>query len=66
MVNVSPLVSQPLIELCLAIPTWFWCADGQNRAIARKAFAGDLPPPTLARRSRGTSESFILQALELN
>eukprot|EP00456_Euglypha_rotunda_P074755 TRINITY_DN6868_c0_g1_i1.p2 TRINITY_DN6868_c0_g1~~TRINITY_DN6868_c0_g1_i1.p2 ORF type:complete len:108 (-),score=25.69 TRINITY_DN6868_c0_g1_i1:10-333(-) len=41
--TIWPLLSQPVVELCLTLPTWAWQADGQNRVIARKAFADLLP-----------------------
>ena len=48
-----PLLSQPLVELCLRIPSWMWIARGQNRAVARAAFADLLPPTVLHRRTKG-------------
>jgi asparagine synthase (glutamine-hydrolysing) len=48
-----PLLSQPLVELCLRIPTWLWIVGGRNRAVARDAFAGILPPGVLQRRTKG-------------
>jgi asparagine synthase (glutamine-hydrolysing) len=39
----SPLFSQPMVETCLAIPSWVWCHGGINRAPARAAFAAELP-----------------------
>lgn len=49
-----PLLSQPVIEACLRVPSWMWFTGGQNRAIARMAFAGQLPPRIISRRSKGT------------
>jgi asparagine synthase (glutamine-hydrolysing) len=49
-----PLLSQPVMEACLKVPTWMWIADGQNRAIARQAFADQLPRGTLDRHSKGS------------
>jgi len=49
-----PLLSQPVMEACLKVPTWMWIADGQNRAVARQAFAGHLPQAILNRRSKGS------------
>lgn len=49
-----PLLSQPVVEACLKIPSWMWIAEGRNRAIARDAFADVLPPAILHRRSKGT------------
>ncbi|NVL78622.1 asparagine synthetase B family protein, partial [Escherichia coli] len=39
--TVSPLLAQPLVETCLAIPSWLWFEDGRNRVVARRAFARD-------------------------
>lgn len=49
-----PLLSQPVMEACLRIPTWLWISGGNNRAIARRAFADQLPQAVLERRSKGT------------
>lgn len=54
-----PLLSQPLIELCLRIPSWFWIEGGRNRAIARDAFTGQLPPRILQRRTKGNFLSML-------
>lgn len=56
-----PLLSQPVVELCLSIPTWAWQAGGQNRIIARQAFADLLPPEIIDRRSKGSPDSFVIQ-----
>lgn len=49
-----PLLSQPVMEACLKVPTWMWIADGRNRAVARQAFADHLPQVILDRRSKGS------------
>jgi asparagine synthase (glutamine-hydrolysing) len=49
-----PLLSQPVMEACLRVPTWMWIAEGRNRAIARRAFADQLPCGILSRRSKGS------------
>lgn len=53
-----PLLSQPVVEACLRVPTWMWVAGGRNRAIARDAFANKLPSPILNRRSKGSYVPF--------
>lgn len=55
----SPLMSQPLVELCLSFPTWLWCRGGINRALARAAFADVLPSAVLRRTSKAGPDSFI-------
>jgi asparagine synthase (glutamine-hydrolysing) len=59
---LHPLMAQPLVELCLGIPTWLWVHGGQNRAVARAAFNGLLPREILSRRSKGRLESMCLRA----
>ena len=54
-----PLLSQPVIEACLRVPSWMWFHGGQNRAIARLAFSHELPPRILARRSKGTFTAYL-------
>jgi len=49
-----PLLSQPVMEACLKVPTWMWIAGGRNRAVARQAFADRLPRGILDRRSKGS------------
>lgn len=61
---LSPLMAQPIAELCLRIPTWMWCAGGQDRAAARHAFTGMLPDALIARRSHGTPASFATAIYE--
>jgi asparagine synthase (glutamine-hydrolysing) len=63
---ISPLLSQPVVELCLSIPSWRWCEGGRDRAIARQAFASDLPREIIARRSKGGAEAFCYDVLEAN
>ena len=55
----SPLLSQPLVEYCLSVPTWVWCTDGINRAPARAAFAADLPREIVMRTSKAGPDSFL-------
>lgn len=49
-----PLLSQPVMEACLRVPTWMWISGGRNRSIARSAFSDALPSGILNRRSKGT------------
>lgn len=54
-----PLLSQPVVEACLKVPSWMWIAGGRNRAVARSAFADLLPPEILSRRSKGTFMGYL-------
>lgn len=53
--NVHPLTSQPLVELCLRIPTYVLMHGGWDRSIARKAFSRDVPREITRRRGKGGS-----------
>lgn len=61
-----PLLAQPVVEAALKIPSWMWIAGGQNRAIARLAFADVLPQDILNRRSKGTFMSYVGAAYREN
>lgn len=65
-VSIHPLLSQPIIELCLQLPTWMWSEGGRDRAIARRAFAGVLPDVIAERRSKGSPTGFSVQVLNKN
>ncbi|MGY1519011.1 asparagine synthase-related protein [Luteimonas sp. A482] len=54
-----PLLSQPVVEACLKVPSWMWIAGGCNRAIARSAFQDLLPADVLNRRSKGTFIAYL-------
>jgi asparagine synthase (glutamine-hydrolysing) len=60
----SPLMAQPLVELCLSVPTWLWFDRGHNRALARQAFADRLPAEIVWRRSKGTPDGFVARLYE--
>lgn len=64
--KVAPLLSQPLIEFGLGVPSWQWGEGGVNRALARDAFRADLPDVVLNRRSKGRILSMFLPAFEQN
>ncbi|MGN6620309.1 MAG: asparagine synthase-related protein [Sphingomonas sp.] len=55
---IAPLMSQPVIETCLRIPTWLWCRDGMNRMVARAAFRSRLPAEVIDRRGKGSPGAF--------
>lgn len=57
-----PLLAQPLLELCLRIPSWLWMGGGRNRAVARDAFRKLLPASVLARRAKGSLLSLFYRS----
>jgi asparagine synthase (glutamine-hydrolysing) len=64
--TVNPLLSQPLLELCLQLPTWVLTHGGRGRGLARRAFATDLPKEIATRRSKGGIEEHIKTVLARN
>lgn len=61
---VHPLMSQPLLELCLSLPTYMLTRGGIGRALARHAFADRIPPQIANRRSKGGMEQHVASVLE--
>ncbi|WP_343698924.1 asparagine synthase C-terminal domain-containing protein [Caulobacter sp.] len=58
-----PLLSQPVIELCLAIPATVLSAGETERSFAREAFADRLPASIIERRSKGDISVFFGRSL---
>jgi asparagine synthase (glutamine-hydrolysing) len=63
---VNPLFSQPLVELCLSLPTYVLTQGGRGRALARRAFASRVPAQIMNRRSKGGMEEHIKLVLNSN
>lgn len=61
---IFPLLSQPVMEACLSVPSWRWVEGGHNRALARAAFASRLPDVILLRRSKGSADGLVVGAIE--
>jgi asparagine synthase (glutamine-hydrolysing) len=64
--GVRPLFSQPLVELCLRMPTYLLTRGGHGRALARRTFAQDLPTQIATRRSKGATDDYLKTVLEGN
>lgn len=60
---LHPLISQPLVELCLKTPTYILCADGWPRGLARQAMLGCIPDEVRLRRSKGDASRFYIEQL---
>jgi asparagine synthase (glutamine-hydrolysing) len=58
-----PLMSQPIIELCLSVPMPTLAIGALDRPFARAAFADRLPAAILARRSKGDVTVFFSRSL---
>lgn len=63
---VHPLMSQPVIELCLRIRTYALMTGGTDRTAARKAFGNVLPPEIAQRRTKGGVNDHAIQTLLRN
>ncbi len=64
--RLAPLFSQPLMELCLRIPSYVLTHGGWDRAVARRAFYDDLPPGIRNRRHKGGIEEHLRLTLQHN
>jgi asparagine synthase (glutamine-hydrolysing) len=58
-----PLMSQPLMELCLQIPTYLLIKGGKERALAREAFSDHVPSQIIRRRDKGSIVAHTTQML---
>jgi asparagine synthase (glutamine-hydrolysing) len=58
-----PLLSQPLMEACLQIPTYLLLRAGRERGLAREAFADRVPAQILRRRDKGSIMSHAIEML---
>ena len=56
--TLHPLLTQPVVETCLAIPSWHWCEGGINRSVARRAFADVLPGMIVRRSTKGGPDGY--------
>jgi len=63
---IHPLMAQPVAEVCLRIPTYTHLANGWDRAVARLAFAENLPPQIRERRTKGGLEEYAKDVLKRN
>ena len=64
--HTMPLLSQPLVELCLRIPSYVLMSGGWDRAVARRAFSGDLPKEIVERRAKGNINQHTRRIMDHN
>lgn len=55
---IHPLLSQPIVELCLAIPTYVHQFDGRERGLARRVFADCLVDEVRLRQFKSNGSTF--------
>ncbi len=58
-----PLLSQPLVELCLRLPTYTLLTGGRARGLARQAFDQYVPLPILKRETKGSTAGYWQQVV---
>lgn len=61
-----PLLSQPVVELCLRVPANILSSGEGERSFAREAFANRLPPQIVRRRSKGDVTSYFGRSMAAN
>lgn len=59
-VELQPLLSQPLIEYCIGIPSYDLLHGGRTRGLARRAFANNLPAEIIKRETKGQTTHHLL------
>ena len=62
--ELQPLLSQPIIEQCLSIPTFELLRDGRTRGLARRAFRSIVPEAILNREQKGQTTHHVFGVLE--
>ncbi|NGM49378.1 asparagine synthase [Caulobacter sp. 602-2] len=60
---VNPLLSQPLVELCLSLPASLLAIGDHDRPLARAAFADMLPAALRTRRGKGDVTAVFARSL---
>ncbi len=64
--RTPPLFSQPLIELCLRIPSYVWISGGRDRSLIRQAFARHLPAAIVRRTRKGAINRHNRKLMDAN
>lgn len=64
--QVHPLISQPIVELVLRIPTYLLAYGGRPRGLIRRAFADDVPATVLERKTKGETTGYFNRILVEN
>jgi asparagine synthase (glutamine-hydrolysing) len=56
---VHPLISQPVIECCLRIPSYVLTRGGIRRSLVREAFQQEVPSEIITRIAKGGTTSYL-------
>ena len=63
---IHPLISQPLIELCLRLPVYTLCSGGISRGLARRAFKGEIHEDIRTRMTKGYASAYFADLISSN
>ncbi|WP_143435507.1 asparagine synthase-related protein [Henriciella aquimarina] len=63
---LHPLISQPLIDLSLRLPTYRLCVNGISRGLARLAFKDAVPDPIRHRMTKAGATHYFIDFLDSN
>jgi asparagine synthase (glutamine-hydrolysing) len=61
-----PLVSQPIIETVLRIPSWVLSNGGRDRTLVREACSDIVPAPILSRSGKGAMDGYYAELCAAN
>jgi asparagine synthase (glutamine-hydrolysing) len=64
--RIHTYFSQPIVETCLQIPTWYFALGGIERGLARRAFQDALPERVARRLTKSTPTEIYQSFLEDN
>jgi asparagine synthase (glutamine-hydrolysing) len=64
--TILPLVSQPVIEAVLRIPSYILSSRGMDRALVRDAFADMLPASVVRRTGKGAMDGYYAELCAAN
>ncbi len=64
--RITPLASQPVLELCLRTPIDVLTTGGWDRAVARRAFRPHLPRQVALRRTKGGLDAYFKNVVLAN
>lgn len=63
---IHPLLSEPLVEVCLRIPAYLLMHSGWDRTMAREAFANELPEAVRNRVTKGAMTLWVREMIANN
>jgi asparagine synthase (glutamine-hydrolysing) len=63
---IEPLMDAPVANVCLAIPAYLFCANGEDRGLVKDAFAHKLPAEVRSRRSKGSNDESMRAMFRYN